>query len=103
MTLKRHRADIALLQYQVDGYSLSLDYLITAQNRVRLTGMLVQMRERALAANARFYMAKDDLLTAGEYRRSVGDPAIQQFLSIKHRLDPEELLSSDMYRRICQS
>jgi decaprenylphospho-beta-D-ribofuranose 2-oxidase len=102
VTFKKHRADKALLQYQVDGYSLSLDYLITNQNRTRLNTLLEEMREQAFAAKARFYMAKDDLLTAQDFRRSVGDEAMDKFLEIKAQLDPEGILSSDMFRRIGQ-
>jgi decaprenylphospho-beta-D-ribofuranose 2-oxidase len=100
VTFKRHRADQSLLSYQVDGYSLSLDYLITSRNRERLATLLGQMREQALAAHARFYMAKDDLLTAHDFRRSVGDAAMDTFLTLKARLDPEGMLSSDLFRRI---
>ncbi len=100
VTLKKHRADKALLRYQVDGYSLSLDYLITKSNRERLAALLGQMREQAFAAHARFYMAKDDLLTAQDFRRSVGDAAMDSFLALKARLDPAGILSSDLFRRI---
>ena len=102
VTCKRHRADESLLRYQVDGYSLSLDFLITKSNHERLALLLGQMREQAFAARARFYMAKDDLLTAQDFRRSVGDAAMDTFLALKARLDPEGVLSSNLFRRISQ-
>jgi FAD/FMN-containing dehydrogenase len=37
-----------------------------------------------------------------DFRRSVGDEAMDKFLEIKACLDPESILSSDMFRRIGQ-
>ena len=41
-------------------------------------------------------------MTPTQYRQSVGDQAVNTFLQIKQRYDPETLLQSDLYRRIFQ-
>jgi hypothetical protein len=98
--IKAHRPDPFLLSYQVDGYSLELNY-----PRIRRTGpvlprVLCQMIERTISAGGRFYLAKDHFMTGAQYRRSMGDSTIEEFLQLKRRLDPDGVWQSDLYRRL---
>jgi FAD/FMN-containing dehydrogenase len=100
--VKQHRRDPYLLSYQVDGFSLELNYA----RRRRPAGVLEPALRRMIAivieAGGRFYLAKDGLLTAAQYRQSVGDEAVDAFLRLKQQYDPEQLLQSDLYRRVFQ-
>jgi len=100
--IKQHRRDPFLLSYQVDGFSLELNYQRTAQNAQKLKDVLQHMLASVIAAGGRFYLAKDHFLTHAQYRQSVGDEAVDAFLQLKQRCDPENLLQSDLYRRVFQ-
>ena len=97
---KQHRADAFLLSYQCDGFSLSLDYRVTAQNAASLDALFTAMRAVVLAAGGRFYLAKDDAIDAAAYAQSVGADAIAHFLALKQRYDPDGLLQSNLFRRV---
>lgn len=98
---KRHRPDPFLLSYSVDGYSLALDYHQTPRNAARLQEMLRRFtREIVLPGGGRFYPAKDNALDRESFAHSLSPGAVEQYLAMKRRLDPEGLLQSDLYRRV---
>jgi decaprenylphospho-beta-D-ribofuranose 2-oxidase len=100
--IKQHRHDPFLLSYQVDGFSLEVNYQIVPQTVHKLHKMLRDMMELVIAAGGRFYLAKDSLLTSSLYRRSAGDVSVEAFLQIKQVYDPEMLFQSDLFRRVFQ-
>jgi decaprenylphospho-beta-D-ribofuranose 2-oxidase len=100
--IKKHRRDPFLLSYQVDGFSLELNYQRTDQTAQMLKQVLQHMIATVIEAGGRFYLAKDHFLTSAQYRQSVGDESIDAFLNLKQRYDPETLLQSDLYRRVFQ-
>ena len=97
--MKRHREDRFLLSHGVDGYSLALDFKVTDRNRDELFKLARAMQERVLRAGGRFYFAKDATLTPEQAHKFLGE-ALHQFRDIKKDLDPENLLSSDLARRL---
>ena len=98
---KRHKPDPFLLSYSVDGYSLALDYHQTEANATKLQAMLQRFtRDIVLPGGGRFYPAKDNALDRESFSRSLSPGAVQQYVDLKQRLDPEELLQSDLYRRV---
>jgi FAD/FMN-containing dehydrogenase len=98
--IKEHRRDPFLLSYQVDGFSLELYYPRTSSSAPDPTRMLQQLLPLIIEAGGRFYLAKDDVLTAAQYRESMGNEAVEAFLRLKDRYDPRQLLQSDLYRRV---
>lgn len=101
--IKQHRHDPFLLSYQVDGFSLELNYQVVPQTVHRLHLMLWELMEIVIAAGGRFYLAKDSLLTGALYRRSMGDASVDAFLHLKQLHDPDMLFQSDLFRRVFQS
>lgn len=97
---KRHRPDKFLLSHAVDGFSLALDFKVTASNRARLSAMLQEFDEIVLQAGGRFYFAKNSETLPQTARRYLGDQAIERFRALKRRTDPNLLLESDLYRRV---
>lgn len=98
---KQHRSDDAfLLRYQVDGFSLSLDYHVTPRNTARLDRLMGEMRGVVVASGGNFYLAKDDALDAATYAQTVGPSRVARFLELKRQVDPEGVLSSDLFRRV---
>jgi decaprenylphospho-beta-D-ribofuranose 2-oxidase len=100
--IKQHRRDPFLLSYQVDGFSLELNYRRTRQTALRLKQVLQHMIAMVIEAGGRFYLAKDHFLTQAQYRQSMGDETVDTFLNLKQRYDPEGLLQSDLFRRVFQ-
>lgn len=98
--IKQHRPDPFLLSYQLDGFSLELNFRRTRQNTQTLERVLRQMIELVVGAGGRFYLAKDHFLTHAQYRRSLGDTSVNTFLDLKRRYDPEGLLQSDLFQRV---
>ncbi|MBC8141219.1 MAG: FAD-binding oxidoreductase [Armatimonadetes bacterium] len=97
---KRHRADPFLMSYSVDGYSLALDFKVTSANRDRLWNLAGELDAVTIAAGGRFYFAKDATLHPSRIQAFLGEARVQTFREIKRRVDPQNLLQTDLYRRI---
>jgi FAD/FMN-containing dehydrogenase len=98
--LKRHREEDFLLRYNVDGYSLALDYRATPGNLSRLRHFLLTLTDDlVLPAGGRLYPAKDAIMRPDQVRRVFGSEAVERYLALKREIDPEGILQSEMYRR----
>ncbi len=97
---KRHRPDGFLLSHAVDGFSLALDFIVTDGNRARMSQMLQDFDKIIIEAGGRFYFAKNSETTAETARRFLGDETVERFKALKRRTDPNNLLESDLYRRV---
>ena len=97
---KRHRPDKFLLTHAVDGYSLALDFKITNGNRAALADLLQTFDSIVLEAGGRFYFAKNSETSPETARRFLGEETIAAFRALKTRCDPQNLLRSDLYRRV---
>jgi FAD/FMN-containing dehydrogenase len=97
---KRHRPDAFLMTHAVDGFSLALDYPYTAHNKDRMAVLAEQMARMVVEAGGRFYYAKDSLLPPQLARQAMGADRIERFCALKSRLDPENILQTDLSRRL---
>jgi len=97
--MKRHRADGFLLSHALDGWSLALDFRVTPGKRQRLVELTHALTGRVLAAGGKFYFAKDSVLDPSEVAKAYGTERLQRFAALKRRLDPDCLLSNDLWRR----
>jgi FAD/FMN-containing dehydrogenase len=97
---KRHRPDNFLLTHAVDGFSLALDFKVTDRNRQRLSEQLQAFDQIVLAAGGRFYFAKNSETSAESARAFLGNETLAKFKRLKQRCDPNNLLESDLYRRL---
>ncbi len=97
---KRHRPDKFLLSHAVDGFSLALDFKVTNGNRAKLSEMLQEFDKIVLQAGGRFYFAKNSETTADTAQKFLGMDTIERFKKLKKRCDPNNLLESDLYRRV---
>jgi decaprenylphospho-beta-D-ribofuranose 2-oxidase len=97
---KRHRPDKFLLTHAVDGFSLALDFKVTNGNRVKLSQMMQEFDRIVLDAGGRFYFAKNSETTSESTMRFLGAETIEKFKKLKKRCDPNELLESNLYRRV---
>ena len=97
---KRHRPDKFLLTHGLDGFSLAMDFKVTDKNRARLSAMLQEFDRIVLDAGGRFYFAKNSETSAETTRRFLGEETLAKFKKLKKRCDPNNLLESDLYRRV---
>jgi FAD/FMN-containing dehydrogenase len=100
--LKRHRPDPFLMTHAVDGYSLAMDFAVarSEQRRGALWRLCREMAEVVLEAGGRFYYAKDAVLESSSFARIHGETAAGRFRELKRRLDPRNVLQTDLSRRI---
>ncbi|MBL8862269.1 MAG: FAD-binding oxidoreductase [Planctomycetes bacterium] len=98
--LKRHRPDPFLLTHGLDGWSLALDYKVHPDTRADLWRLADRITRLTLAAGGRFYPAKDLVIGREDARRMWPAQALERFLALKRRVDPEGLLATDLSRRI---
>jgi FAD/FMN-containing dehydrogenase len=97
---KRHRPDQFLLSHAVDGFSLALDFRVTNANRARLYSMLQEFDKIVIDAGGRFYFAKNSETSPETALKFLGADVVQRFKTLKARTDPNNLLESDLYRRV---
>ena len=97
---KRHRPDKFLLTHAVDGFSLAMDFKVTDGNRAPLSKMLKEFDRIVLDAGGRFYFAKNSETSAEAARAFLGEETITKFKELKKKCDPNNLLESDLFRRV---
>jgi FAD/FMN-containing dehydrogenase len=97
---KRHRPDKFLFSHAVDGFSLALDFKVTSGSRAALHGLLQEFDKIVIQAGGRFYFAKNSETTTETALKFLGAEAVATFKALKARTDPNNLLESDLYRRI---
>lgn len=98
--LKRHRPDKFLLTHALDGFSLALDFKVTPRSRKAMRRMLDEFDELVVAAGGRFYFAKNSETRAETARFFLGEDTCARLRALKMRCDPENLLASDLSRRV---
>jgi decaprenylphospho-beta-D-ribofuranose 2-oxidase len=100
LVYKRHRRDEWVLTHAVDGFSLAMDFKVTAKNRDSLWRLCEGFDETVLGAGGRFYFAKDATLTRSAALRSFPGSEVEAFRLLKARVDPDTMLQSDLFRRL---
>lgn len=98
--LKKHRPSPFLLNYLPDGYSLALDYAVPRGTERRTLALMHELNDLVAANGGTFFLAKDSTLEADQFRRAFAPEALEQFRALKARVDPGELLQTDLYLRV---
>ncbi len=98
--LKQHRPDPFLMTHAVDGFSLALDFKVTARNRRKLWALAAELDQIVLDGGGRFYFAKDLTLSHARLGAYLAEDRVQRFLALKRQHDPDTLLQTNLYRRV---
>ncbi len=101
--LKRHKPDDFLISHGLDGYSLAMDFRVTPARRPRLLALAAELDQIVLNAGGRFYFAKDSTLRPETVGRYLGKNTVTRFRELKAQYDPQQLLSTNMWRRLFAS
>lgn len=101
--MKRHRPDPFWLTHGLDGYSLAMDFRITQRNRARMVSLARELDEIVLAANGRFYFAKDSTLRPAVAQAYLSQETVNKFVALKKQVDPQNRLQTNMWRRLFRS
>jgi decaprenylphospho-beta-D-ribofuranose 2-oxidase len=88
-------SNAGLLSFPMAGWTLALDLPVGSSALPRVLDGLDDM---VLEAGGRIYFAKDARLSPTKVRAMY--PKLDEFLAIKHRVDPDQQLSSDLARRL---
>ena len=97
---KRHRPDPFWLTHAVDGWSFAMDFKVCPENRARLWRHCAELTEVVLQAGGRFYFAKDLVIGPRDARRFFPADKLAAFERLKRELDPEDLLQTNLSRRV---
>ena len=97
---KRHRPDPFWMTHALDGWSLALDFKVTPADRERVWAHCGELSELTLAAGGKFYFAKDLVIGPKEAERMYAKETLEAFRAQKRRTDPDNLLSTDLWRRV---
>lgn len=98
--MKRHRPDPFLMTHALDGWSMAMDFRVTASNRERLWKLTEEMTEIIVAAGGKFYFAKDAVLRPKDIERAYDPQKVDRFFALKREMDPDGLFETDLARRI---
>ena len=83
-----------VLSFPREGYTLAIDFPI----RANTVALLRRLDAMVLAAGGRVYLGKDAYLEAATFRAMY--PALDRWLAIKAKYDPEGVFTSDLGRRV---
>ncbi len=97
---KRHRPDPFWMTHSCDGWSLALDFKVTPERREALWHFCDEMTEVVLAGGGKFYFAKDLVIGGRTMRAMLPEHRREAFLRLKHEVDPELLLQTNLWRRV---
>jgi hypothetical protein len=77
-----------------------MDFKVTDSKRAKLSDMLQEFDRMVLKAGGRFYFAKNSETSAEAARTFLGEETLLKFKELKKRCDPDNLLESDLFRRV---
>jgi FAD/FMN-containing dehydrogenase len=97
---KRHVHDPFLMTYSTGGWSMAMDFKVTAANRKDIWEHTQELTEIVLEGGGRFYFAKDLVIRPEDARRMFPAANLEKFLELKRKYDPGSLLQTDMWRRV---
>lgn len=97
---KKHKKDKFLLSHAVDGFSMAMDFPVKPSTRESVWKLAYALDEIVLKNKGKFYFAKDSTLRPEIAEKIFSKEAIAKFKKLKKTNDPNQILESDLYRRV---
>ena len=79
---------------------MAMDFKISDGRRGKIAALAQELDEMVLGFGGRFYFAKDSTLRPEVAQAYLGEPVIAQFRALKQQCDPDNLLQTDLWRRV---
>jgi decaprenylphospho-beta-D-ribofuranose 2-oxidase len=96
--LRAHRSDDGMLSFSQDGYSLNFEFHPKKRNEAASRKAVDRLIDATVKRGGKIHLAKDQVLRPEQFYRVY--PRYQELLEIKKRLDPDNLFTSDLARRV---
>lgn len=94
----RKQKEEFLLPFSLDGYSITMD-IPKSKNRIKeQVKMFYEMNDCVIKNGGKIYLGKTPVLNKDHFQGMY--PNLDKFLSIKNKVDPNNLFESNMFRRI---
>ena len=94
----RQQKEEFLLPFPLDGYSMTMDIPKSSRRIKEQVKMFYEMNDCVIKYGGRIYLGKTPVLNADQFYAMY--PKLDEFLSVKGKIDPTSLFESNMYRRI---
>lgn len=96
--LRAHRHDDSLLSFSEDGYSLNFEFHPKKRHEAGSRRAVDQLIDATARRGGKVHLAKDQVLTPEQFYRIY--PRYRELLEYKRTLDPDNLFTSDLARRV---
>jgi FAD/FMN-containing dehydrogenase len=96
--LRAHKHDDSLLSFSEDGYSLNFEFHPKKRHEVASRAAVDLLIDATARRGGKVHLAKDQVLTPEQFYKVY--PRFTELLEIKKRLDPDNLFTSDLARRV---
>jgi len=96
--LRAHKHDDSLLSFSEDGYSLNFEFHPKKRHEAASRKAIDRLIDATARRGGKVHLAKDQVLTPEQFYRIY--PRYRELLEYKKRLDPDNLFTSDLARRV---
>ena len=96
--LRAHKPDDCLISFSEDGYSLNFEFHPKKRYEAAGREAVDRLIDATVKRGGKIHLAKDQVLRPDQFHRVY--PRYRELLTIKQRLDPEGLFTSDLARRV---
>ena len=96
--VKVHRDDNYMISFAGDGYSIGGGIQARGRDLNKVNQFARAVCEYTLECGGKILLSKDEMLFRDIFQKMY--PRHNEFIKVKKELDPIELFSSDMYRRL---
>lgn len=96
--LRAHKRDDSLLSFSEDGYSLNFEFHPKKRHEAASREAIDRLIDATARRGGKVHLAKDQVLTPEQFYKVY--PRYKDLLAYKRELDPENLFTSDLARRV---
>jgi decaprenylphospho-beta-D-ribofuranose 2-oxidase len=96
--LRAHKKDDCLISFSEEGYSLNFEFHPKKHHEAASREAVDRLIDATVRRGGKIHLAKDQVLRPEQFYRVY--PRYRDLLTIKRRLDPDGLFTSDLARRV---
>lgn len=96
----KYKKDVPLLDNTIDGFTITFDIPKWQKDNKYVTSFFFELNDLLIEMNGKLYFGKTPILNKKQLLKMY--PNIQEFITLKAKYDPKNILQSSMYRRIME-